>query len=701
MSETFQAGARRFTAFWNVTEMAFGGSFFDGLPEGFDAELRALNLVLKNRQKLVAWLSRLQMFGGVARLKQVDWTVEQAEDIYGIERWGNDYFRINENGDVAARTLNAEVPLLDIVNGISDRGLDMPVLLRIENILDAQLFRLNNAFRTAIEDSGYQNSYRGVYPIKVNQQAQVVEEIADFGARYQHGFEVGSKPEMIAALATLKDPGSLIICNGYKDSEFIELGLSASKLGFNCIFVIETPTELPIIIECSQRLGIVPCIGVRVKMTTQVSGHWNTTSGDRSVFGLTTTQLIDVVDELKNNDLLHCLQLLHCHLGSQIPNIRDIRTGIVEACRFYADLQAEGAALQYIDLGGGLAVDYTGAMTRSDQSRNYSLEEYCADVVETIKITLDEYGVPHPVIVTESGRATVAYSSILLFNILDVNHFEPAYKASDVRTDHPQLIEMCSVLDGLSASTVQECYNDALFFRSEVREQFRRGMVNLRTRSIAENLYLEILHGIAGLIENMERPPSDLNGLKKSLADIYYGNFSLFQSLPDSWAINQLFPIMPIHRLHERPSREAVLADITCDCDGRIDRFIDSSNGSRATLPLHPFTVDEEYYLGVFLVGAYQETLGDLHNLFGDTNVVSVRINRDGTFDFVKEIQGDTVADVLSYVEYHPKDILVKYRNTAERAVKEGRVTAKERQQIVKAFSESLQGYTYYEKESL
>lgn len=633
-------------------------------------------------------------------MKQVDWSVEQAAELYGIDRWGNDYFRINDQGQVVARTLNAEVPLLEVVQGISDRGLDMPVLLRIENVLDAQLFRLNNAFRSAIEQSGYQSSYRGVYPIKVNQQAQVIEEIADFGARYGHGFEVGSKPEMIAALATLKEPDSLIICNGYKDSEFIDLGLSASKLGFICIFVIETPTELPIIIERSQQLGVAPCIGVRVKMTTQVSGHWNTTSGDRSVFGLTTTQLIDVVDELKRYDMLHCLQLLHCHLGSQIPNIRDIRTGIVEACRFYADLFAEGAALQYIDLGGGLAVDYTGAMSRSDQSRNYSLDEYCADVVETIKVTLDEYQVPHPVIVTESGRATVAYSSILLFNILDVNHFEPAYKASEASIDHPQLREMRDVLQALSADRVQECYNDALFFRQEIREQFRRGTISLRIRSIAENLYLEILHGIAGLVESMARRPADLDGLKESLADIYYGNFSLFQSLPDSWAINQLFPIMPIHRLHEAPTRDAVLADITCDCDGRIDRFIDPVEGSRATLPLHPLAGDDEYYLGVFLVGAYQETLGDLHNLFGDTNVVSVRINRDETFDFVKEIQGDTIADVLSYVEYQPKDMLLNYRNTAERAVKEGRVTARERQQIIKLFSESLQGYTYYEKES-
>lgn len=628
-----------------------------------------------------------------------DWTIKAAADLYGIERWGNDYFSLNENGNVVAKTLNTEVPLLDIIEGMTERDLAMPVLLRIENILDAQLFRLNNAFHEAIAGADYQGEYRGVYPIKVNQQAQVVEEIADFGARYRHGFEVGSKAEMIAAQATLQEPGSLIICNGYKDAEFIELGLYANKLGFVCIFVIETPTELPIIIECSKKLGIQPLIGVRVKMTTQVSGHWNTTSGDRSVFGLTTTQLIDVVDTLKSHDMLDCLQLLHCHLGSQIPNIRDIRRGIVEACRYYADLSREGAALSYIDLGGGLAVDYTGARNSDEQSRNYSLEEYCVDVVETIIETLGEYDVPHPTIVTESGRATVAYSSVLLFNILDVNTFEPSPIKEDVNQDHALLDQMREILNLLDQDSVQECYNDAHFYRHEVRELFRRGQISLRTRSQAENLFLEILHRIAALIENLERIPTELQDLRTSLADIYYGNFSLFQSLPDIWAIDQLFPIMPVHRLTEEPTRQAVLADITCDCDGKIDRFIDTEKPWRSTLPLHTVHENEEYYLGVFLVGAYQETLGDLHNLFGDTNIVSVRLNRDGSYHFVREILGDTISDVLSYVEYQPNALQLKYRDTAERAVREGRISARERQQIIKAFTASLQGYTYYEKD--
>ncbi len=594
-------------------------------------------------------------------------------------------------------TAHTNVALLDIVKGMIERDLHMPVLLRIENILDAQIMRLNEAFRAAIDETGYHNCYQGVYPIKVNQQSQVVEEIAAFGTRYGHGFEVGSKPEMIAALSNLEKPGSLIICNGYKDDEFIELGLRASRLGFQCFFVIETPAETPIIVRRSKALGIEPRIGVRVKTTSKVSGHWNSTSGDRSVFGLGPSQIIEVVDTLKREGMLHCLQLLHCHLGSQIPNIQEIRSGVVEACRYYVDLVKEGAPLTHIDLGGGLAVDYTGSQINNEQSRNYTLGEYCTDVVDALKETLDVYGIPHPVIVTESGRATVAYSSVLIFNVLDTSTFKPAEVSIANLEEPPPLAHLRDIISYLKPNRVQECYNDAIYYRDEVREMFRRGQVDLRIRSVAENVYLDILHRIADLIETMDRVPSDLEGLRVWLADIYYGNFSLFQSLPDVWAIDQVFPIMPLHRLNERPSRDAVLADITCDCDGKIDRFI-GEYGIAETLPLHPIQPGEEYYLGVFLVGAYQETLGDLHNLFGDTNVVSVRINSNGTFDFVKEMHGDTIADVLSYVEYQPKEIQLRYRNTAERAVREGRISATERQQMIKSFNASLQGYTYYER---
>jgi arginine decarboxylase len=631
-------------------------------------------------------------------IEEAMWTTEQSNELYGFERWGNDYFSVSKNGNVTARTLNAQVELMDIVNGMLERDLQMPVLLRIENILDAQIHRLNTAFRNAIDNLGYRNEYRGVYPIKVNQQAQVVEEIAAFGARYKHGFEVGSKPEIIIALSTLEEPGSMIICNGYKDQEFIELGLSAIKLGFVCVFVVETPTEIPIILERSRALGIEPIIGVRIKTTVSVSGHWNSTSGDRSVFGLTATQLVDMVDLLKAEGMLHCLQLLHCHLGSQIPNIQDIRSGIVEVCRFYADLVKEGANLKYIDLGGGLAVDYTGWGSNFGQSRNYSLTEYCEDIVDTLKNTFDDYEIPHPVIVTESGRATIAYSSILIFNVLDTTIFEPT-RLPEPHEDEDQLLtRMRDIYSNLSESRVQECYNDAHFYRNEARELFKRGQLDLRTRSAVENMFLDLLHKIADITETMARVPSDLEGLKLSLADIYYGNFSLFQSLPDTWAIDQLFPIAPIHRLNEEPLRSAVIADITCDCDGKIDSFVGVEDVVKV-LPLHELKEGQEYYLGVFLVGAYQETLGDLHNLFGDTNVVSVRINRDGTFDFVKEMHGDAISDVLSYVEFQPKEMQLRHRNIAERAVREGRITTRERQQLIKLFNESLNGYTYYEKE--
>ncbi|WP_444907234.1 biosynthetic arginine decarboxylase [Microbulbifer sp. SSSA008] len=630
------------------------------------------------------------------------WNIAEARNIYGVNQWGNGYFDIDSQGNVVIKNPSDDeadaVPLIQIIEGMQDRGLHMPILLRVENILDKSISSLNETFRQIIEKLDYQNKYQGVYPIKVNQQAQIVDEVAQFGSRYQHGFEVGSKAEMIAALSTIEELDSLIICNGYKDQEFIELGLEATKLGLKCIFVIETLTELPIIVKRSQALDIFPHIGVRVKMTTQVSGHWSATSGERSVFGLSSSQLIHVVDYLKEHQMLNCLELLHCHLGSQIPNIRDIRGGVLEACRYYSDLCKEGAALKYIDLGGGLAVDYTGRQSSTGQSRNYSLEEYCEDIIDTIKSTLDSKNLPHPIIVTESGRATVAYTSILLFNILDVVSFDSEELKEAEEDEHQLLQNMREILTYLKPQRLQECFNDAQFYRDEVRELFKRGQIDLRVRSVSETIYYNVLHRIKETLSEMERIPEDLEGLADSLADIYYGNFSLFQSLPDSWAIDQLFPVMPIHRLNETPSRRAILADITCDCDGKIERFVVNQEVEK-TLPLHSIKHGEEYYLGVFLVGAYQETLGDLHNLFGDTNVVSVRLNSDASFEFVKEVHGDTIEDVLSYVEYQPHEVKTRFRNKVEAAVRSGRISARERQQIIKTFNASMQGYTYYERD--
>jgi arginine decarboxylase len=635
------------------------------------------------------------------RFEGAPWTAADSIELYGIRNWGAGYFDLADDGNVTVNVpfdgKRVGVSLLDIIAGMQQRGLQMPVLLRIENILDAQISLLNESFGKAMRSLGYGGTYRGVFPIKVNQQCQVIEEIARFGARYGHGLEAGSKAELLIALASLDAGSGHIICNGYKDAEFVDLGLQALKLGFKCIFVIETPAELPIILESSRALGIRPMLGVRVKLSSRVGGAWNESSGDRSIFGLTTSQLVETIDLLRQQEMLDCLQLLHYHLGSQIPNIRDIRAGVLEACRYYVDLVKEGAALSYLDLGGGLAVDYDGSQTNQDYSKNYSLDEYCLDVVEAVMSALDPQGVPHPVIVTESGRATVAYSSVLLFNILDVTRFEPGkLPEPDPTQEHELIGNLRESLKSISPKNLQECYNDAVYYREEIRELFKRGQIRLRELSLAEDIFLEIVRGIVGELEQAKRVPAGLAGLEHSLSDIYYGNFSVFQSLPDVWAIEQIFPIMPVHRHNEAPTRQAIIADITCDSDGKIDRFI-GRRGDGKTLPVHPLIEGEPYHFGVFLVGAYQETLGDLHNLMGDTNVVSVRINEDGTFDVVREMNGDSIADVLSYVEYQPQQLLEQFRKIAEQGVREGRISLAERQSMLEAFSASLRGYTYYE----
>lgn len=635
--------------------------------------------------------------------RKPDWSIEQSASLYGINDWGAGYFGLSDNGEMTAiATQNGQpvkLSLMDIVAGLEQRGHAMPVLLRIENLLDERITLLNKSFAAAINEFDYQGEYRGVFPIKVNQQCHVIEEITKFGGQYHHGLEAGSKAELIIAMSHLRDSEACIICNGYKDAEFVELGLYARKLGLKCFFVIETPSELSIILEQSRRLGVEPLIGVRVKLAAEVEGHWFGDGGDRSLFGLSITQLMDVVDQLRDADMLHCLELMHYHIGSQIPNIRNIRDGLQEACRYYVDLVKEGAPLGYIDLGGGLAVDYTGARTNETHSKNYSIEEYCVDIVETITESLNSSGTPHPTIITESGRATVAYSSVLLFNILDVSHFKPRPLPDQLpEQSNDFLHNLWAVLKSLSEDSVQECFNDAAHYREEVRRMFRQDQLQLRELALAEDMYLEILQRTRELLPSLKRVPPELQNLDEALADIYYGNFSLFQSLPDAWAIDQIFPVMPIHRLDERPVNKAVIGDLTCDSDGKLDLF-SNADGDIRTLPLHDLRPGEEYYLGVFLVGAYQETLGDLHNLFGDTHVASVRIDDDGQFEFVEEIQGDTIGDVLSYVEYNPKELYEQLRITAEASVKSGRITAVERRQMLQTFTNSLNGYTYFERD--
>lgn len=642
----------------------------------------------------------------LSHISQSEWSSEDSSKLYGVESWGSGYFNIASNGNAGVTvTVDGKpvsISLLDIVEGMKSRGLHMPSVLRISNILDHRINELNLSFRTAIETANYQNKYLGVFPIKVNQQCHVIKEIADYGRQFNHGFEAGSKAELIIAMTQLRDLDSLLICNGYKDAEFIELGLYARKMGIKCFFVLETVSELSIIIESSKKLGIEPLIGVRIRSSVTVDGHWSQDSGDQSIFGLSTDSLMTVVDQLKDENMLDCLQLLHCHLGSQIPNIRNVRSGVIDACRFYSGLVQEGASMKYLDLGGGLAVDYEGARSNSTNSMNYTLAEYSTNIVEGICETLDPLNISHPVIVTESGRATVAYSSMLLFNILDVRKNLPSRESetdfSDVTAEQwsDPLNNLIHAYVSFSTENFQECYNDALFYRDELRELFHHGSITLRERRQGENLYMGIMHKVADVIPNLTRIPPELQNLQEQLSDIYYGNFSLFQSLPDIWAIDQLLPVMPIHRLNEKPDRRGIIADLTCDCDGKIDKFI-SPQGSQKTLPLHSIKPGEDYYLGVFLVGAYQETLGDLHNLFGDTNVVNVTLNSDGSFDFEGEYQGDSIADVLSYVEYEPKELQERFRFMAESAVKSGRISVEERQKILGAFKESLHGYTYFE----
>ncbi|WP_074216138.1 biosynthetic arginine decarboxylase [Halodesulfovibrio marinisediminis] len=630
------------------------------------------------------------------------WSIDDSAELYGIRNWGAGYFDITENGDVAihpfGRGSNVAVSIPEVIRELKERGLELPVLLRIENILDSQISSLHNSFRDAISTLGYKAEYRGVFPIKVNQQQQVLEEIANFGSSFHHGFEVGSKAELIAAISQMRDRKACLVCNGYKDEEFIDLGLHAMRMGFNCIFVMEMGWELATLLERAALLGVEPQIGVRVKLSAKGGGHWTASGGERSSFGLSMSQITDIIDTLKEQNKLHCLKLLHYHLGSQIPNIRSIRSAVQEASRVYAELVKEGAPMGYIDLGGGLAVDYDGSHTNYVSSRNYSVNEYAMDIVEAVMTTLDKQNIPHPHIITESGRAVVAYYSVLLFNILDVSRIEDGKVPEVMPEDTPEaILSMYEAYKSLNLRNLQEAYNDALFYRDEVRRMFLDGRVNLRQRTLSDNLFWAITKAVAKLKDKLKIVPKELEEIDTALADIYYANFSVFQSLPDAWAIDQLFPVMPLHRLKEEPTRNAIISDITCDSDGKLDTFIDPK-GEKPLLELHPMKNGDEYYLGAFLVGAYQETLGDLHNLFGDTNVVSVRMYEDGSYEFVREIEGDTVGELLEYVEYDQRRIMEDLRSMAEQSVREGRITAAERYDLLQAFYAGLRGYTYFER---
>ncbi len=636
------------------------------------------------------------------RRKVKNWTYADSAELYGVDNWSNGYFQVSRHGELTVQLKDSggesrDVSLHSIIKGLVERGTDAPVLLRFRDLLRARMDELNKSFAKAIKEVDYQGSYRGVYPIKVNQQRQIVEEIVSYGARYHYGLEAGSKPELIAAMAQMRDGEAFLMCNGYKDDEFIDLALMGQRMGLNIHLILEMPNELPAILERAEKLGIEPNLGVRVRLAAKGSGHWSESAGDKSVFGLNSAQVIDVVDKLKAAGKLHCLKVLHYHQGSQIPNISVVREGLTEACRMYIDLVREGAAMGTLDMGGGLAVDYDGSQTNFHSSCNYSVEEYARDIVEVVGEMCTKCGIAHPTLVTESGRAVSAYHSVLVFNILDV--MSAPGSESKAPTLPENASEILKALDEtlrmLSRKNIQECYNDANFYRDQLRMQFYYGTATLRERGVGEAYYWHIMGLIARRLADMSEIPEDLKEVSDNMVDFYYANFSLFQSLPDSWAIGQLFPVMPIQRLCERPTQKTVLVDITCDCDGKVDKFIDREDVAKS-LPLHEVDPDENYYVAIFLVGAYQETLGDIHNLLGDTNVVSVHLE-NGRPVYTNEEEGDSVADVLSYVKYDARELVSKFRVLAERAVEEGRITPRQRRDAVEAYRDGLNGYTYYE----
>jgi arginine decarboxylase len=626
------------------------------------------------------------------------WTVEQSAELYDVERWGNGYFSIGPQGAVRVhprRDPKIAIDLAQLVAEIEEREISLPVLLRFGGILEDRLVEIHRAFERACADNDYRGRYVSVYPIKVNQQRQVVEEVQRVGKPYGDGLEAGSKPELLAVLA-LADNETPIICNGFKDHEYIETVLLAQKVGRKITPVVEKFNELSMILEYARRYDVRPSIGIRVKLATQGSGRWKDSAGYRSKFGLTITEAIDALTLLQAEGMGDCLELLHFHLGSQITNIRQIKSAVTEAARVFVELSRLGAGLRVLDVGGGLGVDYDGSQTNFESSINYTLQEYANDVVFHIGSICEEAGVAHPTIITECGRAISAYHSVLVVNVVgtsDGHEHGRLPSQLDDEVEQP-LHDLLETYKGLSTKNVIEAYHDAQQALDEALSLFKLGYLSLERRGLAENLYWAISRKVQKLAAAFDVMPEELEGLEPQLARTYFCNFSVFQSIPDAWAIKQLFPIMPIHRLDEEPKVRAVLGDISCDSDGKIVQFIDRRD-VKHTLPLHE-TEEQPYYLGIFLVGAYQEILGDLHNLFGDTNAVHI-VLEDGEPAIDEVVQGDTVKEVLRYVQFDAEDLLHRFRRDIEAAVRAGRITPKESGQLLRFYEDGLRGYTYLE----
>jgi arginine decarboxylase len=628
------------------------------------------------------------------------WTEQDASELYDVARWGKGYFSVSPTGHLLVhpnRNPDRSIDMKELIDRLQERGLDLPILLRFNGILQDRLSELNAAFTRAIADHEYQGSYSCVFPIKVNQQRHVVERIIEYGREFGFGLEAGSKPELLAVVA-MTDADMPIICNGFKDAEFIEMAMLAQKIGRKVIPVVERYTELELILQYAEKVGVRPQIGMRVKLAARGSGRWQGSGGFRSKFGLTVSEVLQGLSELEQRGMADCFKLLHFHLGSQITNIRHIKGELTEAARVYSDLVGRGAGLTYLDVGGGLGVDYDGSQTNFESSVNYASQEYANDVVYHIQTVCDDAGVPHPDIISESGRAVSAYHAVLVFGVLGVSSQgngqpPPDSLPDDVEQPLQTLMETYKLI---TPKNLIESFHDAQQALDMAMNSFAAGYLPLEQRSIAETLFWAICHKIRAEVWRFERTPEELSGLDQLLSDTYFCNFSLFQSIPDSWAIKQLFPVMPIHRLDERPTQHGVLGDITCDSDGKIEQFIDVRDVKRS-LRLHEFD-DAPYYLGAFLVGAYQEILGDLHNLFGDTNAVHVDLSDEGEVVLDQLVRGDTVTQVLSYVGFEYSSLVQCLQRAVESAVQLGYVTHADAGRFVKFYEQALQGYTYLEE---
>lgn len=627
------------------------------------------------------------------------WRIEDSAELYNIEGWGINYFSINEKGHVVVtpRKDGVQVDLRELVDELQLRDVSAPMLIRFPDILDNRIEKMSRCFVSAAEEYGYKGQNFIVYPIKVNQMRPIVEEIVGHGRKFNIGLEAGSKPELHAVIAINTETDSIIICNGYKDEDYIELALLAQKMGKRIFLVVEKLNELKLIAKVARRLKIKPNIGVRIKLASSGSGKWEESGGDGSKFGLTSSELLDAMDFLERNKLKDCLKLVHFHIGSQVTKIRRIKIALREASQFYAQLCLNGFNIDFVDIGGGLGVDYDGTRSaNSESSVNYSIQEYVNDSVSTIVDVCEKNSLPHPNIITESGRSLTAHHSVLIFEVLETTSLpEWEHEEEPSADDHELVHELYGLWDEINQPRILETWHDAQQIREEALDRFSLGMLDLKTRAQVERLFWSIAREIQSMVAKSKHMPEELRNLSKLLSDKYFCNFSLFQSLPDSWAIDQIFPIMPIQRLDEKPERAATLQDITCDSDGKIDNFISTRNISHY-LPVHPLDPKQSYYMGVFLVGAYQEILGDLHNLFGDTNAVHVSVNETG-YEIDRIIDGESVAEVLEYVQYNPKKLVRTVETWVTAAVKSHRISAEEGKEFLSNYRSGLYGYTYLE----